>query len=188
MALKSGRPPIQDDDDMNVELPSKDPPDNIGNVPASTPSGKFNLFRLMAEFALIQSSVYRNLYTVKAASQSDGELLHVIGKLDTNLQEWKDTIPLEYRPEYEIKAEHTPLVLHVVCLHLAYHNCLTTIHRMAVHHGFWSSRLSDFAIAGLNSKPLNPRIFTSSAICVESARTSISLVKYIPQGDHSCVW
>ncbi|TKX18834.1 transcription factor-like protein 27 [Elsinoe australis] len=188
MALRSGRPPTQDDDDMNVELPSEDPPDNIGNVPSSLPSGKFNLFRLMAEFALIQSKVYKQLYSVKAAKQTDGELLNTIGELDSELENWKDSIPPEYRPDNEIKAQHAPLVLHVVCIHFAYYNCLTTIHRMAVHHGYWTSRLSDFAIAGLNARPLNPRVFMSAALCVNAARTSISLIKYVPQGDHACVW
>lgn len=173
---------------MNVELPSEDPPDNIGNVPASTDTGKLNLFRLMAEFALIQSRVYKRLYSVKAAKQTDGELLNTIGELDYELEAWKDSIPVEYRPDHEIKAQHAPLVLHVVCLHFAYYNCLTTIHRMSVHHGYWTSRLSEFAIAGRNSRPLNPRVFMSAALCVNAARTSISLVKYIPQGDHACVW
>ncbi|KAF2222748.1 fungal-specific transcription factor domain-containing protein [Elsinoe ampelina] len=188
MALRSGRPPTQDDDDMNVELPSEDPPDNIGNVPSSNPSGKFNLFRLMAEFAMIQSRVYKQLYSVKASKQTDGELLNTIGELDNELEAWKDSIPPEYRPDNEIKAQHAPLVLHIVCIHFAYYNCLTTIHRMAVHHGYWTSRLSDFAIAGLNARPLNPRVFMSAALCVNAARTSISLIKYVPQGDHACVW
>ncbi|GAM84826.1 hypothetical protein ANO11243_028270 [Dothideomycetidae sp. 11243] len=188
MCLRSGRPPCQDDDDMNVELPSEDPPDNIGNVPASTESGKYNLFRLMAEFALIQSKVYKQLYCVKASRQTDGELLNTIGQLDHELETWKDSIPIEYRPEHEINAQHAPLVLHVVCLHFGYYNCLTTIHRMSVHHGYWTSRLSDFAIAGLNARPLNPRVFMSAALCVNAARTTISLVRYIPQGDHACVW
>lgn len=173
---------------MNVELPSEDPPDNIGNVPADTKTGKFNLFRLMAEFALIQSKVYKQLYCVKASRQSDGELLNTIGQLDHELETWKESIPLEYRPESEIKAQYTPLVLHIVCLHFAYYNCLTTIHRMSVHHGYWTSRLSDFAIAGLNARPLNPRVFMSAALCVNAARTTISLIRYIPQGDHACVW
>ena len=148
---------------MNVELPSEDPPDNIGNVPASTESGKFNLFRLMAEFSLIQA-------------------------LDHELETWKDSVPIEYRPEHEITSQHTPLVLHIVCLHFAYYNCLTTIHRMSVHHGYWTSRLSDFAIAGLNARPLNPRVFMSAALCVNAARATVALIKYIPQGDHACVW
>lgn len=188
ICLRSGRPPAQDDDDMNVELPSADPEDNIGNIPLADGKGKVNLFRVMCEFSTIESRVYKQLYSTKASKQSDGELLNTIGELDRQLEEWKDSIPLDFRPEHEIKASHTPLILHVVVLHFAYYNCLTTIHRMSVHHGYWTSRLSNFAIQGLNSKPLNPRVFSSAALCVQAARASIHLIKYVPQGDFSCVW
>ena len=187
ICLRSGRPPVQDDDDMNTDLPSEDPPDNVGNI--VDPEGKkFNLFRAMCVFAQIQSKVYKRLYSVKASRQSDGELLNTIGELDQELEDWKDTVPLPFRPEQEINAQHSPLILNIVVLHFAYYNCLTTIHRMSVHHGYWTSRLSNYAIAGLNARPLNPRVFMSAALCVNAARTSISLLKYIPHGDYACVW
>ncbi|KAI9717736.1 MAG: hypothetical protein M1812_004465 [Candelaria pacifica] len=188
ICLRSGRPPAQDDDDMNVELPSEDPPDNVGNIPLADGKGKVNLFRLMCTFATIASKVYKQLYSTKASKQSDGELLNTIGDLDHELEMWKDGIPLDFRPEHEIKASHTPLMLHVVVLHFSYYNCLTTIHRMSVHHGYWTSRLSNYAIQGLNARPLNPRVFNSAALCVSAARASIHLIKYIPQGDFACVW
>lgn len=185
--LRSGRPPAQDDDDMNVDLPSTDPPDNIGNIPLEG-GGKVNLFRLMCEFAIISSKVYRRLYSVQASRQTDGELLNTIGELDKELEVWKDSIPMDFRPEHEIKTSHAPLILHIVVLHFSYYNCLTTIHRMSVHHGYWTSRLSEYAIQGLNARPLNPRVFSSAALCVAAARASIHLIKYIPQGDFACVW
>ncbi|KAL8803518.1 MAG: hypothetical protein Q9182_003119 [Xanthomendoza sp. 2 TL-2023] len=188
ICLRSGRPPAQDDDDMNVDLPSEDPMDNIGNIPLADGKGKINLFRLMCSFSVIESKVYRQLYSTKASKQSDGALLNTIGDLDKELEVWKDSIPVDIRPEHEIKAAHPPLVLHIVVLHFTYYNCLTTIHRMSVHHGYWTNRLSDFAIQGLNARPLNPRVFSSAALCVEAARASIHLIKYIPQGDYSCVW
>ena len=188
ICLRSGRPPAQDDDDMNVELPTEDPSDNIGNVPLADGKGTANLFRLMVEFATIESKVYKQLYSTKASKRSDGALLNTIGELDNELQEWRNKIPLELRPEHEIKASHPPLVLHVAVLHFAYYNCLTTIHRMSVHHGYWTDRLSSYALQGLNSRPLNPRIFSSAALCVGAARASIGLISYIPQRDCSCVW
>ncbi|RDA83361.1 hypothetical protein CP532_3718 [Ophiocordyceps camponoti-leonardi (nom. inval.)] len=188
LCLRSGRPAAQDDDDMNVDLPDADPVDNIGNIPLADGKGKMNLFRVICEFTVIESNVYKRLYSTRATKQSDGELLNTIGELDQELEEWKDKIPIDFRPEHEIKASHTPLILHVVMLHFTYYNCLTTIHRMSIHHGYWTSRLSNYAIQGLNARPLNPRVFSSAALCTAAARASISLLKYIPQGDFSCVW
>ncbi|KAL7936689.1 fungal-specific transcription factor domain-containing protein [Trichoderma chlorosporum] len=188
LCLRSGRPPAQDDDDMNVELPDATPEDNIGNIPLADGKGKMNLFRVMCEFAVIESNVYKRLYSAKAAKQSDGELLATIGELDQELEEWKDRIPIDFRPEHEIKASHTPLILHIVMLHFTYYNCLTTIHRMSIHHGFWTSRLANYALSGQNVRPLNPRVFSSAMLSTAAARASISLLKYVPQGDFSCVW
>lgn len=188
ICLRSGRPPLQDDDDMNVELPSEDPPDNVGNIPLADGKGKTNLFRLLCTYSIICSKVYKRLYAVSALRQSDGELLNTIGELDKELEEWKEGIPIDFRPEHEIKAAHTPLMLHVVVLHFSYYNCLTTIHRMSVHQGYWTNRLSNYAIQGLNARPLNPRVFSSAAVCVSAARATIHLIKYIPQGDFACVW
>ncbi|KAI1215065.1 N-terminal binuclear Zn cluster-containing protein [Annulohypoxylon truncatum] len=188
LCLRSGRPPAQDDDDMNVELPDADPMDNIGNIPLADGKGKMNLFRAMCELTVIESQVYKKLYSTKATKLSEGELLQTIGELDKQLETWKDNIPIDFRPEHEIKASHTPLILHVVMLHFSYYNALTTIHRMSVHHGYWTSRLSNYAIQGLNARPLNPRVFASAALCASAARASIQLLKYIPQGDFSCVW
>ncbi|KAI1366584.1 N-terminal binuclear Zn cluster-containing protein [Xylaria arbuscula] len=188
LCLRSGRPPAQDDDDMNVDLPDADPADHIGNIPLADGKGKMNLFRVMCELAVIESRIYRRLYSTKATKLSDGEMLQTIGELDKELEAWKDSIDIAYRPEHEIKASHTPLILHIVMLHFGYYNALTTIHRMSIHHGFWTSRLANYAIQGLNARPLNPRVFSSAALCASAARATISLLKYIPQGDFSCVW
>lgn len=173
---------------MSVELPNENPIDNVGNIPLADNKGKVNIFRLMCTFAIIQSKVYKQLYSTKASKQTDGELLNTIGELDHELEEWKDAIPLDFRPEHEIKASHTPLMLNIVVMHFSYYNCLMTIHRMSVHHGYWTSRLSNYAIQGLNARPLNPRVFSSAALCVQAARASIHLIKYIPPGDYPCVW
>ncbi|KXJ92683.1 fungal-specific transcription factor domain-containing protein [Microdochium bolleyi] len=188
LCLRSGRPPAQDDDDTNVDLPDADPADNIGNIPLADGKGKMNIFRTMCEMTVIESKIYRRLYSAKATKLSEGEMLQTISELDKELEDWKDSIPIDFRPEHEIKASHTPLMLHVVMLHLSYYNALTTIHRMTVHRGYFTSRLSEYALKGMNSRPLSPRIFASAALCASAARASIALLKYIPQADCQVVW
>lgn len=188
ISLRSGRPPCINDDDWNIDLPSEDPEDHLGDVPLADGSSKINLFRKLCEFAIIQGKVYNQLYSVKASKQTDGELLNTIGELDAELEKWKDEIPIDFRPEHEIKACSENLVIQIVVLHFSYYNCVTTVHRMSIHHGYWSSRLSNYAIQGLNARPLNPRVFSSAALCVQAARASINLIRYIPAGDYAIVW
>ncbi|KAI5816729.1 fungal-specific transcription factor domain-containing protein [Pyronema omphalodes] len=189
MALRSGRPPCINDDDCNVELPDENPLDGVGDVPLQNGKGKFNLFRSMINFAIIESKVYMQLYSAKASRQSDGELLNTIGDLDKELEEWKEAMPKEFSPDSELSpTAQKAKIMHVVILHFAYYNCLTTIHRMSIHHGYWTSRLSNYALAGLSARPLNPRVFSSAALCVSAARSTINLIKYLDPKDYPCIW
>ena len=187
ISLRSGRPPMQDDNDWNVDLPSEEPDDGVGVVP-TVDGDKVNLFRKIAEFSVISGKVYARLYSVQASKQSDGELLNTIGELDSELEDWKDSIPLQFRPEHEPNTGDQSLTLQLVTLHFAYYNCLATIHRRSIHHGYWTNRLSEYAFQGLNIQSLNPRVYSSALLCVQAARASINLIKYIPQGDYACVW
>lgn len=187
MSLRSGRPSLQNEDDFTVELPSQFPEDGVGVV--ETPDGKtFNLFRKFAEFSIIAGKVYSELYSNKASRQSDGELLGTIGNLDQELQDWKDSIPLEFRPEHEPQIPNKPLMLQLICLHFGYYNCVSTIHRRSVHNGYWTNRLSDHVIRGLNVHPLSNRVYSSALLCVQAARASINLLKFLPSGDYAMIW
>lgn len=188
ISLRSGRPPAQDDDDWNVDFPSEDPADGIGNVPIPDGSGKVNLFKKFAEFAVINGKVYSRLYSVKATKQTDGELLATISELDQELELWKDSLPHDFQPEHGVSKTQGPLLVHLTLLHLGYYNSLTTIHRRSIHHGYWTGRLAQYAIEGRNVMPLNHRVFSSAALCVTAARMSIALLNYVPADDYTLMW
>jgi hypothetical protein len=186
MCIRSQLPLIQDDDDMNVELPSEDPVDGLGNMTLSDGTTQFNIFRAMVEFSIIEATVHRNLYSTKAMAQSDEELLITIGDLDRQLEEWKESLPVDFQPEYEIKVEETSLRLHIIAAQFAYYNCLNMIHRTSVTHSYWTNRASNYSLE--TSEPLNPRVFSSVALCSSAARASIRLTRYLPIKDSSFVW
>jgi len=185
ICLRWGKPLLQDDDDMDMELPDNDPVDKLGLITLSDGTGTFNIFRTMSEFAVIESKIYKQLYSAKASQLSNEGLLHTIGELDLILEEWKEGIPTEFQPEYEIKVDNKPLLSHIIILHFAYYNCLNSIHRTSVHHGFWTS---DVFNRRLNARALNPRVFSSASICVAAARASIRLIKHIEPGGCRYVW
>ncbi|EWC44067.1 hypothetical protein DRE_01419 [Drechslerella stenobrocha 248] len=188
IALRSGRPSIINDDDMNIELPEEESFDGLGMIELAGGRGKVNLFRRTCRFAQIQSRVYMQLYSAKAAKQSDGELLNTIGDLDRELEEWRDSIPLDVRPEHAISNAYELHMLSLVLMHFQYFNCLATIHRMSIAHSYWTNRLAQYAVSGLSPRPLNPRVFSSAALSVSAARSSIHLLKYINQADINCIW
>ncbi|TGJ71367.1 hypothetical protein EYR41_003333 [Orbilia oligospora] len=188
IALRSGRPSTINDEDINVELPEEESFDGLGMVRLSDGQGKVNLFRRNCRFAQIQSRVYMQLYSAKAAKQSDGELLNTIGDLDRELEEWRDSIPLDFRPEHEISEAYLDSTMPIVLMHFSYFNCLATIHRMSIAHSYWTNRLAQYAVSGLSTRPLNPRVFSSAALSVSAARSSIHLLKYVNHNDINCIW
>ncbi|RVD80599.1 uncharacterized protein DFL_008493 [Arthrobotrys flagrans] len=188
IALRSGRPSTINDEDVNVELPEEESFDGLGMVQLSDGRGKVNLFRRNCRFAQIQSRVYMQLYSAKAAKQSDGELLNTIGDLDRELEDWRDSIPLDFRPEHAISDAYLDTTMLIVLMHFSYFNCLATIHRMSIAHSYWTNRLAQYAVSGLSTRPLNPRVFSSAALSVSAARSSIHLLKYVNQNDINCIW
>jgi hypothetical protein len=188
-ALRAGRPPCINDDDCNVELPSENPEDQVGNVTCSDGKVTFNIFRVMVTFATIQSKVYMQLYSAKAARQSDGELLNIVGNLDSELEAWKATIPSEFHPDKDLSwlVDRT-IAYQILVLHFEYYSLLTTIHRMSIHHGYWTSRLSNYAVSGMSARRLNPRIFSSASLCVSAARSTVGLIKCLDSYDYPCLW
>ncbi|EPS44284.1 hypothetical protein H072_1723 [Dactylellina haptotyla CBS 200.50] len=188
IALRSGRPSTINEEDVNVELPEEESFDGLGVINLSGGRGRVNLFRRNCRFAQIQSRVYMQLYSAKAAKQSDGELLNTIGDLDRELEDWRDSMPLDFRPEHEISDAYLDTHMPIVLMHFSYFNCLATIHRMSIAHSYWTNRLAQYAVSGLSTRPLNPRVFSSAALSVSAARSSIHLLKYVNQNDINCIW
>lgn len=192
-ALRSGVTPLQDDDDMNIELPMEHSPDHVGTILINqerpeSPKAPVNFFRSICQLAQIQSMVYKHLYSVRASRKSDVELLQAIEKLDCQLNAWRTSIPRSIRPGHDLEFEATPSILHAVTLHFAYYSCMNTVHRVAVGAGSWSSRLQSSQRQEARQPSIDWRMQRSAELCVDAARRSINLIKLIPPGDHYWVW
>jgi hypothetical protein len=127
------------------------------------------LFRPTSEFAIIELTVNKRLYSRKAAKQSEKELLYTISEVDYLVEEWKESIPIEFQPENDIEVPDSGLILHILVLHFSYYNTLIAIHRTSVHHGYWTSRSSKGALQDFNDRPLKPRVFSSALLYVTAA-------------------
>jgi hypothetical protein len=178
-SLRFGRPPDQDDDDTDIQLPAE-LPDTPGNRLS-------NLFRAMCALAKIEGQVYKRLYSVKASRQSVEEIVKVVNQLDQELGDWRKSVPQEYKPESEIKISDDVLRQHIVNFHLAYYHCLAAIHRKLVQHGHWVCR-PDPSMEDVDQETFRQHVFSSATLCVSAARASINLIRFVPQGNLSCIW
>lgn len=148
-----------------------------------TSSYIFDFFDSYTGLTTLKSHVYRELYSTSADDKSDAEVIAIVGQLDTLLQDWRDTIPMEYRPEV---ARPDDLIkrdphMSIFYMHFSYYNCILAIHRKAISRATWSMNL-DPRSGGLPSlRSPNSRTLISAQLCVRAARKSMELVQHLPQ-------
>jgi hypothetical protein len=185
-SLRYGRPPNQDDDDMDVLLPG----DEASNGPSATVAvngESANLFRAMCMLAKIEGKVYKRLYSAQASRQSVEAIINAVDQLDEELGYWRHSVPEEFRPESEIKVADDILRLRIVNFHMTYYHCLAAIHRKLVQQGHWLSR-PDSLTQDVDKEKIRQHVFSSAVLCVSAARASINLIRFIPQGNLACIW
>jgi hypothetical protein len=185
-SLRYGRPPNQDDDDMDVQLPG-DEASNGTSMNATVNGGFANQFGAMCMLARIEGRVYKRLYSVQASRQSVQEMVNSVDQLDEELAHWRQSVPEEFRPESEIRVSEDVLRLQIVNFHLAYYHCLAAIHRKLVQHGHWVTRLDPLA-EDADKEKIRQHVFSSAVLCVSAARASINLIRLIPQGNLAFIW
>jgi hypothetical protein len=163
VSLRTGRPPAMSDKNISIELP------------VTTPNG-YDHFRSMATLALLEARAYTELYSAEAATRSRLQRLKCIGRLDTELERWRDAMPPGYRPESQVSCPDDQL-LPLTMLHFAYYNCVMAIHRASIDHGSWTNESDGSSPVAHGDEGLNPRVYASSTLCLQAARHTINVLK-----------
>ena len=174
--LRSGRPTAISEEDIGVDLPNELPTPDFVNLPPIF--SEFSILRHKCTLAIIEAKIYSELYSAQSATRSANERLLSISRLDKELQEWKDLVPVEIRPEHEMRSQFQT-IFPVMMLHFVYYHTLMTIHRVSVHHGSWTAADNvtkvDVESQANPAAPfhLNPRVFASYALCLSAARSVV---------------
>lgn len=113
LSLTTGQSPTQDDDDMDVELPSESNSENL------------DVFYFRIRLAMIQGQIYKHLCSVRARRQPPAERIVAARKLETMLQSWKANMPAEILQE-NYGPEHGGVCS--IVLQLSYFNSLSTVY------------------------------------------------------------
>lgn len=171
ISLRSGKPFSQDDDDMDVRLPT-----NIGSDPSNV-----DLYNYRIGLAVIQGQVYKKLYSIRAARQTDAERALAAQELSSLLAYWRSSAQLDLPENSNLMMEgNLPgEMVHKIVLRLTYIHCLAMINNHLRNVGL--------------SPPHNElgQLDTASnagGLCLAESRSAIRLIEAIPQGDTSCVW
>tara|TARA_R110002003_G_scaffold1993_8_gene23840 strand:- start:6097 stop:7731 length:1635 start_codon:yes stop_codon:yes gene_type:complete len=184
LSLRSGLPNFQHDDDMDIDLPALDPPDNLGLMTFQGGQTTLNVFRAQCQLAVIESHIYRQVYTEAASKKSEEALLASIAELDNELEEWREQMPIDLEDlEYEMLTAPVPLNLCLIALQFTYYNCRHMVHRSCLRHSYFATQ-TEFP----HNVPPNMRLFQSFELCMSSARASLRLLRCLPIHDIGFIW
>jgi predicted CopG family antitoxin len=181
--LKTGQPPAQDDDEMDVEMPSE----MLDNTIQFGDSPEVNYFNFRVKLSLIQGQVYKRLISVKAEKQSVTRRMVEVKRLEGMLAVWRASIPIDFCEAYHVPGRGTPMIppiIHKVILRITYFATLNTIHRFSIPIEQWRSDLQQVRDPNISNKHAPP----PPSICVEEARNAITLMHVTPKGDYACIW
>lgn len=181
ISLRMGQPFAQDDDDMDAELPSEAPTD-LPLIAVGDGFRKINFFNARIGLAVIQGQVYKRLYSVQAARQSEAQKATVAQELGSVLSYWRSSVPVDFEDEAVVPLQ-APLsveFIHMLIMRFTYVNCLVMIDRHLPAPDSISTHTPDDALAGVS-------MFTES-LCVLESRKAIRLIQVTPPGDYACVW
>ncbi|PVH68733.1 hypothetical protein DL98DRAFT_629364 [Cadophora sp. DSE1049] len=180
ISLQTGQPPTQDDDNMDVELPFK----NNGAPTRPDEPNNADFFHFRARLAMIQGQIYKRLCSVKATQQSVTERVMAAKELETMLQIWRASIPINFQQDCFRPNLQVPTLdpnLRPVILQLAYFNSLTTIYGSLPILPMYNE------IQG-SEDPVEVHIMSAPIACAAEARKAIKLLQATPQRNYACIW
>jgi hypothetical protein len=144
IALRTGQPPIMCQEHCDLTLPDGYLENcfclpALGNGIVSPSFADESLFPYLPgdlRLAQLKEKTFRLLYSVQALGKSDAELLCDIRELDNEIEIWRVSIPLKFRPALSI-SQHPCLVpetklpqsMQHIALRLEYHHLMAAIHR-----------------------------------------------------------
>ncbi|KAJ5046599.1 uncharacterized protein L3040_003838 [Drepanopeziza brunnea f. sp. 'multigermtubi'] len=179
IALRTGEPPCIDDEQCDLTLPPgyADLLYEEGDFDAALVTA-ITLFPGDLRLSIIKSRTCKLLFN-QVQKLSNSELLRIVRELDGDLEEWRLSIPLSYRPTLSSSDDghgFTPDMdstqkMHIIMIHLEYHHLMATIHGITSRSFAWS--------AGDGVNLVNPGlgISSSQALSVEASRASLEYLR-----------
>ena len=180
LSLQMGQPSAQDDDDMDVELPSEI--DSSLIYPGESPRMDFFYFRV--RLAMIQGQIYKRLYSVKATKQAVAERVVAARELEAMLQSWRASVPIEFMQDDYGQLLQMPTlgtVRHPIILQLFYFNSLAIVYKSL-------PALPRYRELRGTGDPMEFQLLSASLIFATEARKAIKLLQVTPRRRYACIW
>ncbi|KAH9203483.1 putative C6 transcription factor [Leptodontidium sp. 2 PMI_412] len=177
LALRTGYGHILSDEVCDLTIP----PGYVDNLfrrfpvnqPTDLPDDIDPLFPLDLRLSIIKSRAYRMLFSPQALRKMDVDLLNEVRELDEELEQWRLSVPGNWRPTVSFCPESSVdsvMNMRSIMLRLNYHYCMTIIHLATSRCELW-----------LNLGAILEGLGSSLAISVEAGRSTLL---YLEAAEH----
>lgn len=160
ISIRTHNPPAQDDDDMDIDLPTETIDLNHNRL------NEVNFYNNHIGLSIIQGQIYKRLLSTRAQKSSEIDRLRGAKELVAMLEGWKQSSPCMLLVEDLNTIHESPsffILLHSVILKFTYFHALDTVRR--------EIRTADI-----------------EKLCLGEAQASMQLLPLLPQGDFACIW
>lgn len=175
VALRTGQPPTIADENCDLTLPPGYLDRAFIDPEADLDQGIEPIFPFDLRLSIIKSRAHSSLYSVSALQKSDADLLKAIRELDDELEDWRLSVPPQWRPtmSFSPEASDPNISMHSVFLRLNYYLCMTIIHQASSRCKAW-----------MQGSGMMDGVSSSLALSVQASRSTLC---YLEAAEHVLV-
>ncbi|CAM1502204.1 Fc.00g041880.m01.CDS01 [Cosmosporella sp. VM-42] len=191
IALRTGQPPIMPDDYCDLTFPDGYLENHfaipaLGDKIISPSYSDESLVPYLPgdlRLSKLKDKTCRMLYSAQALRKSDAEILHDIRELDDELESWRLSVPLNFRPALSISQNprleprmQLPQSMHRIGLHLEYHYLMATIHTASGRCYTMNPQ------PGFDGEAMSSGVNSSIALSLEASRSTLFYLRAAVDG------
>ncbi|KAH8596177.1 fungal-specific transcription factor domain-containing protein [Bisporella sp. PMI_857] len=184
IALRHGRPPVIDDDEISCTFPHGIHGNAIADRGSDVNNDRFDFLLTFVQFARLCGKIGKQLYSASALSRSSQDLLSIAATLSDDLSRWCKSIPSAIRPGAGFRSLGVPTdvpFIQALILNFNYHYGVCAIYRrfnaMFTHCEFQ-----------LRPMALPETQLIADTYCLEAARSTILLTKHLEIESYTPGW
>ena len=193
ISLRTSRPPVQREADIDIEWPSAEPEDGAGNVTDADGTFPFNFFRCRVRLAQIQGEVYDFMVATRAGTMDNYQRDEDIVRLNHTLDDWISSIPPPFRPSSVLQAGQPNLCRSFAVLYSTHLACRTQIYRARAMASRWMQSLRSFGRTITQQGHIVPAPLPTLSLqdwekLVDETRGYMRLFWGVERRDHAFIW
>jgi len=193
ISMRTSRPPVQREADINLEWPSAEPDDGAGNVTDADGMFSFNFLRCRIRLARIQGEIYDFMLATGAGTMDNCQRDENIARLNHMLDYWMLSIPPPFRPSSVVQAGQPNLCRCFAVLYSTHLACRTQVYRAHAMASPWMETLQSFGRTVTQRGRIIPAPLPTPSLehwekLVDETRRYMQLFWSVERRDQAFIW